>query len=633
MSGEPKLFKSSDGSQIIFDTKSGKWYSLQSNTSPNSPNNYSYLTLNHERKKSTSKAPDIRPFATSKQTNSTVTKTIVNQQQKESTWNNDTSETACQHAPTTIHTEEQNNTPILLEQDEMRVADKNDDSDTDCVDPQEQTKRSLNVSDDFTLVKSNKIRKKEHGNEIKWPHVDKPTTATTNVERDNHEISLEHIQRAVVHNLPCFTINFDNSAQFPSAVAASDAPYSHFEKKNVQLSNRFSVVRYIGHQLKIGMKDKEDYLKLCDVSLWPAEIQNRKISVTLPKFTPDQFALVVRNVPLEFAAEHVMEEVRKSATSVDKFRMIIYPYQRTTNDFRFIVSDLKEYNGLINLGHVGVGNKLCTITLYRPANKITFCNKCWCIGHIRSRCSSTVQKCRFCLQEYNQDHNEICTKQYKCAQCHEDHYSLDANCEIIREYRANLNKAVKKATVEGKIKLPEADTRQPLTNQKFKSALDTFPPLPGASAQQVCRPAAWRTTAPTTTQILNQTAPVDITNQQLFDKICCHLDEKLSTVNDHIANLKLKVKENEKAGLETRKSVSSLVGLVKLLITDIIPPIVKVAFSKDTKAKKEVEKTTELIKDQLQVLYADMELDGVTTEMKNIEEAQEQVDKPINPGT
>ncbi|CAF1521239.1 unnamed protein product [Adineta ricciae] len=381
------------------------------------------------------------------------------------------------------------------------------------------------------------------------------------------------------------------------------------------------------------MKDKEDYLKLCDVSLWPAEIQNRKISVTLPKFTPDQFALVVRNVPLEFAAEHVMEEVRKSATSVDKLRMIIYPYQRTTNDFRFIVSDLKEYNGLINLGHAGVGNKLCTITPYRPANKITFCNKCWCIGHIRSRCSSMVQKCRFCLEEYNQGHNEICTKQYKCAQCHENHYSLDANCEIIREYRRNLNKAVKKATVEWKIKLPEVDTRQSLINQQFKPALDSFPPLPGASAQRVYRPTAWKTTASTSTQIFNQTAPVDITNQQLFDKICCHLDEKWSKVNDHITNLKSKVKGNEKAGLETRKNVSCLVGLVKLSITDIIPPIVKLAFSKDTKVKKEVEKSTELIKDQLQALYVDMELVGMTTAMKDIEEAQEQIDKPINSGT
>ncbi|CAF1683507.1 unnamed protein product [Adineta ricciae] len=143
-----------------------------------------------------------------------------------------------------------NNTPILLEQDETHVADnneKNDDSDIDFVDPQEQNKRSLNVTDDFTLVKSNKIRKNAHGNEIKWSPMNKPTTATTNIERDSHEISLEHIQRAVVHYLPCSTINFDNSVQFPSAVAASDALYSHFGKKNVQLSNRFSVVRYIGH--------------------------------------------------------------------------------------------------------------------------------------------------------------------------------------------------------------------------------------------------------------------------------------------------------------------------------------------------------------------------------------------------
>ena len=640
MSGEPKIFMSNDGSQLIYDTKSGKWYSLQSNTSPNTPRNYTCLTMNQDSRKSTTKASSVRPNTQVNQNNSTVTKTSVNQQQtkqqKQSTWRDDTSEHAFQHAPITIDNVEQNNTPILLEQDVMHVSensDKKDDSHIDDDDPPEPSKRSLNVSDDFTLVKSNKIRKNDHDDEIKWSPLNKQTT-TTNSETDklenNHEIPLEHIQRAVVHNLPCFTISFDNSAQCPSAVAASEALYGHFEKKKVQLSNRFSVVRYIGHQLKIGVKDKEDYLKLCDVSVWPAEIQDRKISVTMPKFTPDQFSLVVRNVPQEFAVEHVMKEVKKSATSVDKFRMIVYPYQRRTNDFRFIVSDLKEYNGLINLGHIGVGNKLCSITPYRPANKITFCNKCWSVGHIRSKCSGTEQKCRFCLQEYKQGHNEICTKQYKCAQCHQEHYSLDANCEVIREYRANLNRAVKKATAEGTIKLPQADTQRSSTTQQFKPTPDSFPPLPGASAQQVYKPTAWKTTAPTPTQIFNQTNSMDMTNQELFDKICSQLDEKMSKINDQIANLESKTKENEKIGLETRQNVSSLLELVKLLITDVIPPIVKSAFSKDTKAKKAVEKTTALINDQLNALSMDMEVDGRTTGINDKEDDQEQVDKPIN---
>ncbi|CAF1343797.1 unnamed protein product [Adineta ricciae] len=640
MSGEPKIFKSNDGSQIIYDTVTGKWYSLQLNSSPNSSSNFTQLSMNQDSRKTVSKASSVRTNTQVTHKNSTVSKTSVNQhqtkQQKESTWKDDPSVHTFQHAPITMYNEEQNNTPILLEQNVTNlfgINEKSDDSYMDGEAPPDPTKRSLNTSDDFTLVKSNKVRKNEHDNEIKWSPLNKPST-TTNAVADNldnqHEIPLEHIQRAVVHNLPCFSISFFNSAQFPSAVAASDALYGHFEKKKVQLSNRFSVVRYIGHQLKIGVNDKEDYLKLCDVRVWPAEIQGQKISITMPKFTPDQFSLVVRNVPQEFAVEHVMKEVKKSATSVDKFRMIVYPYQRETNDFRFIVSDLKEYNGLINLGHIGVGNKLCSITPYRPANKMTFCNKCWRVGHIRSKCSSTEQKCRFCLQEYKQGHNEICTKQYKCAQCHQEHYSLNANCEVIREYRANLNRAVKKATAEGKIKLPQADTQQSSKTQQFKPALDSFPPLPGASEQQVYKPTAWRTTAPTPTQIFNQTSSVDITNQELYDKICSHLDAKMSKIHEQIADLESKTKENEKTGLETRQNVSNLLELVKLVITDVIPPLVRSAFRKGSKVKKAVEKTTAHIKDKLDALSVNMEIDGMSTGEMDKEDDQEQVEKPIS---
>jgi hypothetical protein len=42
--------------------------------------------------------------------------------------------------------------------------------------------------------------------------------------------------------------------------------------------------------------------------------------------------------------------------------VIIYHYQRSTNDFRFMVFNIKEYSGLLRVGHIGVGNKMRIMT-------------------------------------------------------------------------------------------------------------------------------------------------------------------------------------------------------------------------------------------------------------------------------
>ena len=159
----------------------------------------------------------------------------------------------------------------------------------------------------------------------------------------------------------------------------------------------------------------------------------------MPKFTPEQFTLVVRFIPLEITAERVAEEIKRSASTANNFRSIVYPYTRSTNDFRFTVSDLKEYKGLLRLGQIGIGNRMCLITTYRPANKLTYCTKCWKLGHSRAECANNAPKCRICLLDYNNKHNEICSKIYICAQCHQEHYSLDGNCKLVQEYRSNLN--------------------------------------------------------------------------------------------------------------------------------------------------------------------------------------------------
>ncbi len=117
----------------------------------------------------------------------------------------------------------------------------------------------------------------------------------------------------------------------------------------------------------------------------------------MPKFILEQFTLVVRDIPPEFTADQIEVEVKRSASAGGNLRAIVYSYSRTTNDFRFTIADQKEYNGLLRLRHIGVGNRMCIITAYRPANRLTYCTKCWILGHTRNQCQQPVQKCRIYL--------------------------------------------------------------------------------------------------------------------------------------------------------------------------------------------------------------------------------------------
>jgi hypothetical protein len=86
--------------------------------------------------------------------------------------------------------------------------------------------------------------------------------------------------------------------------------------------------------------------------------QRQKNNSDDPKNRFRVFLLVIRYISPEFTAEQVAKEVKRSAIAAGNFYTIIYRYHPSTNDFRFIVSDLKEYNGLFRLGHIGISNNM-----------------------------------------------------------------------------------------------------------------------------------------------------------------------------------------------------------------------------------------------------------------------------------
>ncbi|UJR27023.1 hypothetical protein I4U23_008328 [Adineta vaga] len=300
-------------------------------------------------------------------------------------------------------------------------------------------------------------------------------------------IPFEQLRRAVSSNLPCFFIEYDqteDSNARPSDVVAAGIIEDHFKANKISIS--FSLVGHAGNRLKLGVNDKEIYATLVSTPHWPTQINNIGITIIKPKFIPDSFALVVRYVPAQYSDDFVKGEIEKSIKSMENVRRIQYRFQRKSNDYRFMVKDLREYNSTLKLGRLAIGNSFCTITPFLTGNKMTFCTRCWCIGHMRNQCEMEHPRCRTCLDNLLDGQTHNCSNISRCAQCQGDHHSLSNACEKIMEYRNELKQQVDEAIAAGKLKrsIPQAGTQQ----KQCQMNPNEFPALPSISS----KPNPWK---------------------------------------------------------------------------------------------------------------------------------------------
>ena len=341
------------------------------------------------------------------------------------------------------------------------------------------------------VPKQHKSNNYNQPNDIRAPpaqdhHQPSTRTATTNQLPQRIRLPFDQLKYAVSSNLPCFLIEYDSSTpsrKLPSAIAASKMIEDHFSQQKVRIDN-FTLVGWAGKRLKLGVNNKEDYISLYTTDKWPTKINNITIIVCKPKFIPDSFALVVRYVPQDMEIELVTEEIKRTIASADNVKQIRYTYNRKSNHFRFHVTDLREYNSALELGRISIGNRLLTISPFLTGNRMTYCTRCWQIGHMREQCSSPAQRCRLCLEDFVSKETHECSKQPKCAQCNGDHHSLDSQCDIIRQYRADLKENVNLAIKNGKLQRIEP-FEQAKPNVDINT--DEFPPLQNANrpARQV----------------------------------------------------------------------------------------------------------------------------------------------------
>lgn len=433
--------------------------------------------------------------------------------------------------------------------------------------------------------------------QAKAPNNNNAQQAQAQEERkQEHRITFEQLKRAVASNLPCFLIEYEqteNMKDRPSDVSAASFIVDHFRHQGIAIT--FSLVGHMGNKLKLGVNNKEAYATLISTDKWPAQINSINIKVIKPKFIPDSFALVARYVPLQYNDDYVKEEIGRNLQSAENIRRIQYRFERRSNDFRFIVKDLREYNTTLKLGRISIGNSLCTITPFLAGNRMTYCTRCWCVGHLREKCNLQRPRCRICLASLIDGQNHECSNIARCAQCDGSHHSLSSECEKVIQYRADLKEQVNNALSTGKLKrlLPHDHNQQ----TQFQLNQNDFQPLP-----QPLMPAAapWRNASIQPSAAANSIGNEDIT------KMLVSLNQNIVDMKEYWHRIEGKMDrlngKTDQITLDTELHYETLTKLLPLLLSiiqDFIWPMTSTTFNA---AKLEKQQPT------LQKYYNSMEL-------------------------
>lgn len=366
-----------------------------------------------------------------------------------------------------------------------------------------------------------------------------------------------HLQHAVASNLPCYYIKLlgnesqDAQTQPPSIMNMAKWIRQAIYQHSSSMMEEFSLFIPAGkNRYKFGVTSKNDFLKLWNCH-WPDMMNQHMVEIERPRSLPDCCALVVRHVPEKIPKEFVYQEINKSIKSAVSFSKINYR-QRATNDYRFCVTDEGEYEEIVNIGRTTVGHLLLSVTPFVPGLNMTYCNKCWQLGHTRSQCKNEP-KCRKCLEIWQYKHQ--CTKPTICAQCGGSHSSLSGECVVLQNCRRALKGEVGIATSTGILSQKDR-------NEKPKHLRQLPNDYPILKQRDTGRPAwAIQLSNPNEGQLQKEKEET----KQLTVQVNCILEvtQRLETKLD---NQDSKLKRLGEMSMVSKQHVTTLAGILQQII-------------------------------------------------------------------
>ncbi|CAF4103110.1 unnamed protein product [Adineta steineri] len=390
----------------------------------------------------------------------------------------------------------------------------------------------------------------------KKTRADNTTTTTATPSTRQFGIPVPHLNHAIANKLPCFYIKLGiESAQMqsPSIIHLVKWIRQTIQQQTSETIEDFSLFIPAGNnRYKFGVASKHDFLKLWNCK-WPSKIDQLEVEIERPRALPDCCALVIRYAPNDLDQEFIFKEITKTIRSASSMSKINYHRPRATNDYRFCVTDINEYEEILKIGTIGIGHLLLPITTFISSLNMTYCNNCWELGHRRNQCK-VGPRCRKCLEAWQHDHQ--CQKSLCCAQCKGEHFSLSMDCVVVKNYRRTLKEEVDVALKEGVIRQVDHTNKQ----EPFQQATADFPRLKQNNITQ----QAWN----------KQQAPSNSTQNKQYE--LKQMDELMAQVKGVLdINRRMEIKmDNQILKMETLDKTSSIMRQGILVLTNVMEQMI-----------------------------------------------------------
>lgn len=199
---------------------------------------------------------------------------------------------------------------------------------------------------------------------------------------------------------------------------------------------------------------------------------------------------------------------------------------------------------------------------------MTYCTRCWCIGHTRDKCQRRNARCRICLDDLTEGQLHHCTNVPRCAQCDSNHHSLSSECEKVTKYRSDLKEQVNQALSSGKLNRLQRHEHAEI--QQFQMQPSEHPSLPAVS---VPRGPVWSRTTAQTGMETNANVSQDTTQILMeINRNVLELKDKVQDINEHINQINDKINQTTHDIEQHHETLKSLMVFLSSLVRDFIGP-------------------------------------------------------------
>ncbi|CAM4881563.1 unnamed protein product [Rotaria socialis] len=321
--------------------------------------------------------------------------------------------------------------------------------------------------------------------------------------------------------------NLDSSDNDGAQISKQQRVLSNGKQKKTREMN-FSKVPSPVHQMNnnIQLDQPRQQASVQQQHRIPFEQLKRAVSSNLPCFFIEYKQAENSKIrPSDISAARVIEDYFKQQGIAISFSLVDH-------------ADLDEYNSTLKLGRISIGNTFCTITPFVTGNRMAYCTRCWCLGHMRDICNGEYSRCRICLVNL-----------------------INGQTHALVEYRSNLKEQVEHALSADKLqRLMPQDHVQPT---EFRLKQNEFPSLPSLMS---CT-TSWKQTSVPSAVTNNINGIEDTTklllsiNQNILDMKdnTRRIDEKLDCINEKVHRTSLDVELHNEILMKLLPTLASLV--------------------------------------------------------------------------